>query len=265
VPAKVRRRRSTPLKRKPGRGLIRPGVLDWKEAENKQALSNPTAKRLQWSIGRKVMPVTTIRPEPEVAGSNRLPVLAATINEHLEAAEAATRRGLEHAIAAGALLIETKELIAHGDWLPWLKANCRGLSARQAQIYMRLARNRHKLTALKNAPDSHLTIAAAVALVGKPKPERPPGLPGQLDFLGGPEVPLSTPTPTELERTDRKAAFLERCEQAIGSATYAGPLDDEVADAAERVAAAWDRKARELRGKVRDAKAFDARKMESVS
>jgi hypothetical protein len=38
---------------------------------------------------------------------------------------------------------------------------------------MRLARNRHKLTALKNAPDSHLTIAAAVALVGKPKPERP--------------------------------------------------------------------------------------------
>jgi Protein of unknown function (DUF3102) len=58
-------------------------------------------------------------------GSNRLPVLAATINEHLEAAEAATRRGLEHAIAVGALLIEAKELVAHGEWLPWLQANCR--------------------------------------------------------------------------------------------------------------------------------------------
>jgi Protein of unknown function (DUF3102) len=69
-------------------------------------------------------------------GSNRLPVLAATINEHLEAAEAATRRGLEHAIAVGALLIEAKELVAHGEWLPWLQANCR-VSERSAQVYSR--------------------------------------------------------------------------------------------------------------------------------
>jgi hypothetical protein len=193
-----------------------------------------------------------------VAGSNRLPVLAATISEHLEAAETATRRGLEHAIAAGLLLIEAKELVAHGEWIPWLKANCR-LSPRQAQVYMRLARNRHKLTALKNAPDSHLTIAAAVALVGKPKPERPPrGLPGQLDLLGGPQVPVPPLTaPTGLERADRKAAFLERCEQAIGFATYSGPVDDETAAAAQRVIDTWERLARGLRGKVQDAKAFD--------
>jgi Protein of unknown function (DUF3102) len=130
-------------------------------------------------------------------GSNRLPVLAATINEHLEAAEAATRRGLEHAIAVGALLIEAKELVAHGEWLPWLQANCR-VSERSAQVYMRLARNRHKLDALKNESIADLTIPGAVALVGKPKPERQPGLPGQLDLLGAPEVPPPVPAASPL-------------------------------------------------------------------
>jgi Protein of unknown function (DUF3102) len=91
--------------------------------------------------GEGMTAVARIDCRAEVAGSNRLPVLAATINEHLEAAETATRRGLEHAIAAGLLLIEAKELVAHGEWIPWLKANCR-LSPRQAQVYMRLARNR---------------------------------------------------------------------------------------------------------------------------
>jgi hypothetical protein len=124
--------------------------------------------------------------------SNRLPVLATSINDHLAAADAATRRGLEHAIAAGTLLIEAKDLVGHGEWIPWLQANCR-LGERQAQTYMRLARNRHKLEELKTRSDSYLTIAAAEALVGKPRPERPRGLPGQLDMLGGPEVTAAPP------------------------------------------------------------------------
>ncbi len=99
------------------------------------------------------------------AGSNRLPVIASSINEHIVAAEAATRRGLEHAIAAGLLLIEARELVVHGEWLPWLQANCR-LGQRQAQTYMRLARNRHRLDAVRNAAAAHLTIAAAEALIG---------------------------------------------------------------------------------------------------
>jgi Protein of unknown function (DUF3102) len=120
-------------------------------------------------------------------GSNRLPILASSIKDHLAAAEAASKRGLEHAIAAGTLLIEAKELVAHGEWLPWLQANCR-ISERRAQVFMRLARNRHRLEAIKSAETTDLTIAAAEALVGKPRPERPRGLPGQLDMLGGPEV-----------------------------------------------------------------------------
>jgi hypothetical protein len=121
------------------------------------------------------------------AESNRLPILAASINDHAAAADAATRRGLEHAIAAGLLLIEAKELVGHGGWLAWLQASCR-VGQRQAQTYMRLARNRHKLEALKNESAAYLTIAAAEALVGRPKPEREHGLPGQLDMLGGPGV-----------------------------------------------------------------------------
>lgn len=78
-----------------------------------------------------------------IAGSNRLPVLASSINDHLAAAEQATKRGLEHVIAAGLLLAEAKELVrqqfGHGEWLPWLEANCH-VGVRQAQTFMRLAR-----------------------------------------------------------------------------------------------------------------------------
>jgi hypothetical protein len=121
--------------------------------------------------------------------SNRLPIIANSINEHLAAAEQATKRGLEHAIAAGMLLIEAKELVAHGQWLEWLQANCPAVGHRQAQTYMRLARHRHWLETFKNAATAHLTIAAAEALVGRPGPEWPHGLPGQLDIFGGEVLP----------------------------------------------------------------------------
>jgi DUF3102 family protein len=148
----------------------------------------------------------------KLAGSNRLPVLAASIAEHIAAAEKATRRGLEHAIAAGQLLREAKDLVDHhGDWLPWLQANCR-LGSRQAQTYMRLAKNRHRLDAIKNESSAHLTIAAAVALVGRPRPERPRGLPGQLDMLGGPEV--IRPPPTARSKRDLVAELIARLEVA---------------------------------------------------
>src|SRR5262245_21679827 len=91
------------------------------------------------------------------AGSTRLPIIASTVNEHLAAAEQATKRGLEHAIAAGLLLIEAKEIIGeiigHGGWLPWLEANCH-VGIRQAQAFMRLARHRHRLDEIKYAPSA---------------------------------------------------------------------------------------------------------------
>jgi Protein of unknown function (DUF3102) len=150
-----------------------------------------------------------------LAGSSRLHILAASINEHLTAAEKATRRGLEHAIAAGLLLIEAKKLVGHGEWLAWLQANCQ-IGQRQAQTYMRLARNRHRFEAVKNAAAAHLTIAAAEALVGRPRPERPRGLPGQLDMLGGPEVTAPPPaiSPVTCDR-DRLVELIAAVDYAM--------------------------------------------------
>lgn len=66
--------------------------------------------------------------------------IAAEINhEHqhaLDAAHSAVRR----ARRAGELLLEAKERCEHGEWLPWLKANCPRVSERTAQAYMRVAR-----------------------------------------------------------------------------------------------------------------------------
>jgi len=153
------------------------------------------------------------------ARSNRLPVIATSIRDHLAAAEQATRRGLEHAIAAGALLLEAKELVDHGEWLPWLQANCE-LGERQARTYMRLARHRHRL---ESAATADLTIAAAEALVGKPRPERPHGLPGQLDMLGGPPTPPASATVPAASPAPDRALFdlindLEQARAVIRSA-----------------------------------------------
>jgi Protein of unknown function (DUF3102) len=92
--------------------------------------------------------------------------------------------------------MEAKELVGHGEWLPWLQANCR-VGERQARTYMRLARHRHRL---ESAVTADLTIAAAEALVGKPKPECEHGLPGQLDFFGEPVVADPAPEWREIGR-----------------------------------------------------------------
>jgi hypothetical protein len=73
------------------------------------------------------------------AGHNRLGALAAEIVEHHGAARAATREAIRHAIEAGRRLAEAKKLVGHGGWLPWLKANVPGISARTAQRYLAAA------------------------------------------------------------------------------------------------------------------------------
>jgi len=75
----------------------------------------------------------------ELVRSNSLADLAARIQQEHEAAVSAVKRGCEHAIAAGKLLIEAKGLIGHGRWLAWLREHCQ-VSARTAQTYMQIAR-----------------------------------------------------------------------------------------------------------------------------
>ncbi len=71
--------------------------------------------------------------------SNRLPHLAAEIRRaHADVQEAA-KTAAERAIDAGHKLLEARELVKHGEWLPWLRENC-ALAERTAQLYMQLAR-----------------------------------------------------------------------------------------------------------------------------
>jgi len=78
--------------------------------------------------------------------SNRLPMLAAEIMRvHAEARRAA-HMSLVHAIEAGEALLEAKEQMNHGEWLPWLRDNCE-MSESTAQVYVRLAKYKDEVLA----------------------------------------------------------------------------------------------------------------------
>lgn len=61
------------------------------------------------------------------------------INREHELAQAAKDTAVEHAIRAGQLLLEQKARLAHGDFQPWIEANCR-FAYSTASRYMRAAR-----------------------------------------------------------------------------------------------------------------------------
>jgi hypothetical protein len=91
--------------------------------------------------------------------SNSLAELAARIRAEHDGAKGAIKRGVEHAIAAGELLIEAKEKLQHGQWLPWLEEHC-GMSERSARRYMRVAKNKDKLG--ENGHVSDLSLRGAL-------------------------------------------------------------------------------------------------------
>ena len=100
----------------------------------------------------------------ELAASNSLPDLAARIRIEHRAASDKLSEALAHAMAAGDLLIEAKEQIPHGGWLPWLATNVE-ISDRTAQLYMRTAKNRAEIEAQKRNSVADLTLSEAVALL----------------------------------------------------------------------------------------------------
>jgi phage N-6-adenine-methyltransferase len=95
--------------------------------------------------------------------------LARRIQAAHEAAQASARTALESAILCGELLLEAKRLVGHGRFLPWLDENTT-LGPRQAQRYMRVARNQD---ALRNA-SSETHLAGAMALLADAKGEPAP-------------------------------------------------------------------------------------------
>jgi hypothetical protein len=73
-------------------------------------------------------------------GGNRLPMLAAEIRKAHADVHDAAKTAAQRAIDAGHALIEAKELVQHGQWLPWLRENC-ALAERTAQLYMKIAKS----------------------------------------------------------------------------------------------------------------------------
>jgi hypothetical protein len=78
---------------------------------------------------------------PEVG----LPQLADQINREHGRCRGALAVGAQHALECGKLLLAARARVRHGDWLPWLAANCPDISERLAQRYMQVARHFNKL------------------------------------------------------------------------------------------------------------------------
>lgn len=67
------------------------------------------------------------------------------------------------AAKTGAALIQVKELLSHGEYLPWVKANM-PISRQQCSKYIRLATEKPELLA-NGAPGHHLDINSELKLL----------------------------------------------------------------------------------------------------
>jgi hypothetical protein len=92
--------------------------------------------------------------------------LAERLNAEHRAAKSSARSALDHAHAAGLLLIEAKRQVGHGGWGDWLKGNFEG-SERTAQVYLRVAGRWAELES-KAQRVADLPLRHAVALLAAP-------------------------------------------------------------------------------------------------
>jgi hypothetical protein len=137
--------------------------------------------------------------------SNRLVYLAAGIRAEHDATAAALKRGVLHAMAAGALLNEAKSLLKHGQWLPWLRDHC-SVSERTARLYMRLADNRAQIEGQIGSV-ADLSVRGAITLISAPKQcEQADLVLTTADALAD-ELAIVDFQARQVERNKRKAAF----------------------------------------------------------
>jgi hypothetical protein len=74
--------------------------------------------------------------------------------------------GLQHAIAAGQLLVEAKSKTPCGEWQAWLEVNCE-MSERTARAYMRVARSRRNLGLVNRQRVADSSLRGALKLLCK--------------------------------------------------------------------------------------------------
>ena len=88
--------------------------------------------------------------------------------EHALALSAA-QTALRHAMQAGRLLLEVKNKLPHGEFLPWIEKNLT-FSDRTARVYMQVARN-DRFLKMQQRDNSTLTIDEAIEIIAEK--ERP--------------------------------------------------------------------------------------------
>ncbi len=93
--------------------------------------------------------------------SGDLVTLAREIQTEHDAAFGKAREALEHARRCGELLLQVKDSLKHGEWLPWVKEHVT-VSDRQARRYMQLAQNWEAIAA-KSDTVSNLTMREALS------------------------------------------------------------------------------------------------------
>ena len=98
--------------------------------------------------------------------------LATRINAEFAAIQKADRDTnktvVQRAITFGRTLCQAKEEVGHGKWEKWLNDNCRDISARTAQRYMKLADSPEVRAEIgKNDTVSVLSLRAALVLANR--------------------------------------------------------------------------------------------------
>lgn len=79
------------------------------------------------------------------------PALAAeNINKEHALAQQCAETAVQHAVRCGQLLLEVKASLQHGEFMPWVSANC-GFSYESAKRYMMVAKESEKGNALPNS------------------------------------------------------------------------------------------------------------------
>jgi DUF3102 family protein len=116
---------------------------------------------------------------PSAVPSPSLSDLASRINTEFaairKADQDANKTVVQRAITFGRTLCQAKEKVGHGKWEKWLNDNCRDISVRTAQRYMKLADSPEVRTAMgKNDTVSVLSLRAALALANRKKKDPKP-------------------------------------------------------------------------------------------
>jgi hypothetical protein len=101
----------------------------------------------------------------KIEKSNSLTDLAARIRTEHETIRRIMENAVQRALTTGDMLLEAKEQLEHGQWMPWLRDHC-GMPQRTANLYMRLAKGREVIEASDIAG---LTLNAAARLLAPPQ------------------------------------------------------------------------------------------------